>query len=222
MKHQLLIFASIGLVVFFALLNIDFPALHSPTGNVVDEPEIYAMTLDDIASRFFNIAYIDFPAGGCGEVASDLYNLVFLQPLDATAGFSTSGNDRLATINFVIGRTEHVGTLDMMNKAPGTGDNAVLNLNAEAVVNIPKQSRSTFLVMDLHGITGEGKFYVTKGRFSTPSIDCSFITRTDQTVCDCKVHSITGIAVAGITSPTPPPEIYEFLQKQTKVGTTVR
>ncbi|VVB81900.1 Uncharacterised protein [uncultured archaeon] len=222
MKHQLLVFASVGIIVFFALLNIDIPSLqgHGLTGQAVEEAESYPVMLNDVVRDFFAVGYVDFPSGGCGDVAASLYDNIFLTPLDATTGFATVGVDRLATVNFVIDRTERLGTLDMMSRSDG-GENAVLNVNAEAVVNIPKQSRSTFVVMDLYGTTTD-KFYVTKGRFSTPSLDCTFVTRNDQTVCDCKVHSITGIAVAGITSPTPPPEIYEFLQKRAEIGTTVK
>ena len=222
MKHQLLIFASIGIIVFFALLNIDIPALsgHSLTGQVVEEPESYPVTLNDVVKDFFVVSYVDFPSGGCGDVAASLYENIFMRSLDATTGFATTGVDRLATINFVIDRTERLGTLDMMTKYSDV-ENAVLNVNAEAVVNVPKQTRSTFAVMDLYG-THTDRFYVTRGRFSIPSLECTFITRNDQTICDCQVHSITGIAVAGITSPTPPPEVYEFLQKRTDIGTIVR
>ena len=219
MKHQLLVFGSIGLVVFFALLNVDVPSL---TGRFVEESqvEVRSITLNDIAKDFFGVRFIDFPSGDCGDVAASLYDNVFLRPVDDTAGFVTSGYDRLASINFVIDRNERLGTLDMMTQSNG-GENAVLNVNTEAVVVIPKQTRSTFMVMDLYGSLSD-RFYVTRGRFSIPSLDCTFVTRNDQTVCDCKVHSISGISVAGITSATPPPEIYEFLRKRAEAGTTVR
>ncbi|MCX6708257.1 MAG: hypothetical protein NTW67_01220 [Candidatus Woesearchaeota archaeon] len=103
MKHQLLIFASIGIIVFFALLNIDIPALsgHSLTGQVVEEPEAYPVTLNDVVKDFFVVSYVDFPSGGCGDVAAGLYENIFMRSLDATTGFATTGVDRLATINFV-------------------------------------------------------------------------------------------------------------------------
>ncbi len=219
MKHQFLIFATAGLVVFFALLNVNMPSI---TGRYVQEShvDVRAVTLNDIVKDFYGVRYIDFPAGGCGDVAASLYDDVFLRPVDDTAGFSSVGAERIATVNFVIDRTERLGTLDMMLKSNG-GEDAILNVNAEAVVVIPKQTRSTFMLMDLYGTLGD-HFYVTRGRFSIPSLDCTFITNDDQTICDCKVHSISGISVAGITSSTPPADVYEFLRKRVETGTTVR
>ena len=56
-------------------------------------------------------------------------------------------------------------------------------------------------------------FYVQRGRFATPSLDCDFVTQDGIAVCDCKVHSIRDIAVAGIPNPlrveleNPPPAL---------------
>lgn len=214
MKHQFLVYATIGLVVFFVAFNIDNPSF---TGMAVEESEgIHAVNLNDVISDFFNVYAVQFP-DSCGVVANDLYDNVAYRSIDDTAGFATSGIDRVASINFVIDRTERLGTLDMLRMSPDSSENAMISINTESAVWVARNVRSNFMVMDLFGRTAD-VFYVTRGRYSTPSIDCFFVVHLGKTVCDCKVHSISGISVAGITSYQPPDEYYDILMERAEIA----
>ncbi|MBW2970435.1 hypothetical protein KY309_02025 [Candidatus Woesearchaeota archaeon] len=218
MKHQYLVYATIGLVVFFVAFNVDRPSF---TGMAVEESEnIHAVNLNDVISDFFGVYSVEFP-DSCGNVARDLYDNVAFRSIDDTAGFATPGNERIASINFVIDRTERIGTLDMLRMSPDTGENAMISLNVESAVWVARNVRHNFMAMDLFGRTAD-VFYVTRGRFSTPSIDCFFVVHKGRTVCDCKVHSISGISVAGITSYNPPDEYYDILMERAEIASSPR
>jgi len=207
MTHQLLVFITFFLVIFFALLNIHVPLSHSPTGAVVNDDasdttnHAYALALDGVVSAFFNTQTIAFPQGDCGDVARDLYNTIAFTSVDTSSGFVTRGPDRVATLNFVTDRTARYGTLDLVNGPSLIGDEGTtsfLSINTETIVRVPKEVRTTYFSLDLYGTTNT-QFHVTRGKFSTPSLDCSFVSTGDIALCNCKAHSITGIRVAGIT-----------------------
>lgn len=197
MKHQLLIFLSVGLVIFFALLNIKIP---SPTGETIVKTteDTYAIALDHVVNRFFNIAGIRFPQGTCGDVVRELYGNIAYESLTATAGFGTSGEHRLATVSFAIEPMDAFGTVDMVKSSILNGGevDSFITMSVETIVRVPKDTRSTYLFIDLYGVSDDA-FNVVHGLFSTPSVDCTFVTKEGVAVCDCKVHRIYGIEIGG-------------------------
>ena len=206
-KHQLLLILSFGLVVFFALLNVHIPT-GMPTGAVVEDEGTSALALHTMITNFFEVQDIQFPAGACGDIAKELYGNVAYSQMDTSAGFSTTGADRVATMNFVIDRTARYGTVDM---AKGKGvihdgpTDSFISLIPEAIVRVPKELRTTYYSMDLYGVS-KGFLYITHGSFSTPSIDCTFLNIDGQAACNCVSHTITGIRIAGITGLRPTEE----------------
>jgi hypothetical protein len=200
MKHQLLLFLTVGLVFFFILLNIRIPS--TITGATIEEPteNTYAIALDHLVNRFFNIEGIRFPLGACGEIVRELYANVAYEGLTTTSGFGTAGQHRLATISFAIEPMDAFGTIDMVKSSILDGENvdSFITMSAETLVRVPKDTRSTYLFMDLYGIS-DGTFNVIRGEFSTPSVDCSFVTRDGKAICDCNVHRIYGIEIGGET-----------------------
>lgn len=205
MKHQLLVFLSIGMLLFFFLINIgEKPSI---TGaSLIEETErTYAIKLHHIANDFFGISGLQFPGGGCGEIAQQLYSQIVSYSLDETSGFSTSGENRLATIGFDMDQKETFGTLDMikgsvlMNNNP---EDSFISISAEAIVRIPKEIKTTYYFMDLYG-TSDGVFVVNRGSFSTPTADCSFVVKEGMADCKCNVHRVSGIRTGGITALRP-------------------
>ncbi len=204
MKHQLLLFLSIGIIFFFILLNIDILPGNSITGAATKETkEFYSYTLNHVVTEFFHDADINFPDGGCGDIAQELYGNIAYSPLDTSAGYGTTGADRLSTMNFVIDRTARYGTLDMAkgNEIISDGStDSFISINTETIVRVPKEVRTTYFAMDLYGFS-DNEFIVSHGSFSTPSVDCTFITRNGRAICNCSSHPITGIRIAGIAVP---------------------
>jgi hypothetical protein len=201
MKHQLLLFLSIGVIFFFILLNVEIQGNNITGASIVKETETtYAIALDHLVNRFFNVQGIKFPIGTCGDIVRELYSNVAYEGMTATSGFGTNGQHRLATISFAIEPLDAFGTMDMVKSEILNGDNAdsFITMSVETLVRVPKDTRSTYLFMDLYGIS-DGTFNVIHGEFSTPSVDCSFITRNGAAICDCNVHRIYGIEIGGET-----------------------
>ncbi len=174
----------------------------TPTGAAVED-ENYAFTLNHLVMQFFGTYNLVFPQNACGQIAEQLYDQIAQIPMDSYDGFSTSGADRLATINFVVNRMQKLGTLDMTKGQELNGDNGgFISINTEAVMRTPKEQRSTFYFMDLNGYQGES-FIVMKGIFSTPSVDCKFSNNN----CECTTHPISAIRAAGITTIRPQREL---------------
>jgi len=207
MRHQLLLLLSVGLVIFFALMNVDAPSI---TGAfLVKETETtYAVKLHHIVNKFFGVAGLQFPAGSCGDIAEQLYANIAAQGLDETSGTITSGNSKLATISFDIDQIDTFGTLDMV-KGPvlmdGNPEDSFISISAESIVRVPKEIKTTYYFLDIYGMS-DGLFHVTHGSFSTPSVDCTFKSQAGQAVCDCNVHRVSGIRTGGITALRPLPE----------------
>jgi hypothetical protein len=181
---------------------------------VIGDAEGYANTPSDKVHEFFNVEGVMFPSYDCGEIALGLYQNIADKAADDMAGFMTQGANRAATINFILDRIRLVGTIDMVkgNIVTDPLTDSLISINSEAVVRTPKDTRKTFFNMDLYGVTNQF-FYVQHGRFSTPSLDCDFVNQDGVAICDCKVHSIRDIAVAGIPNPlrveleNPPPAL---------------
>ncbi len=205
MRHQLLILLSVGIVLFFFFINIgEKPSI---TGaSLMEETErTYAVRLHHIANDFFEIDGLQFPEGGCGEIAQQLYSHIVSSSVDETSGFYTSGKSRLATLGFDMDQKDTFGTLDMI-KGPvlmnGKPDDSFISISAEAIVRIPKEIKTTYYFMDLYG-TSDGVFVVNRGSFSTPTADCSFVVNDGMADCKCNVHRVSGIRTGGITALRP-------------------
>jgi len=206
------------IIIAVVLAGVYLVDSSSPTGLVVDE-EIHAKNLNNLVNDFFRITNVQFPSGACSLVARDIfYNLVD-SPVDVTAGFITDGDERIASVNFVTDRTRKFGTIDLSygNKLLEEDNaNSMISTSTSAIVNVPKRSRVNFLNMDLYGYS-DGSFYVNKGRFSTPTMDCAFVRNNGETICDCVSHTISGMEIAGITAYRPPEDMYENLIKFRKI-----
>ncbi len=191
--------ANIALGLVVAILIVTGAAiiavnLQTPSGLVTGDNENYAVHINHVINEFFGTAGLAFPQGTCTFVAEELFNNLGPKRIDTTSGYTTAGREKLATFNFVVGRTTHFGTIDMVKGASliGARDaDSFISLNTETVVRIPKKERLTFFSMDLYG-TSQDLFYVNRGRFSTPSVDCTFVTRQGVALCDCTAHTITG------------------------------
>lgn len=207
--------AAVLLIKSLILLILVLDGTSITGGAIIGDTQSYSHTPSHKIHDFFNIHGVIFPANNCGEIALDLYNNIADKSADDMAGFMTSGTNKAATINFILDRIRLVGTIDMIKGSQLIGDHfsdSMISINTEAVVRTPKDTRKTFFNMDLYGITNQ-YFHVQRGRFSTPSLDCTFISQNGQAVCDCKAHSIRDIAVAGIPNPlrveleNPPPAL---------------
>ena len=190
------------------IASLDHPTISGAavTDGVDDTPlsssSTYSVGLDHVVSNFFEIEAIEFPSGDCGDIARELYSDVAFTGMDTSNGFGTRGRDRIATMNFVTDRTARYGTLDLVRGLSLVGDgtsNSFLSVNTETIVRVPKEVRTTYFSLDLYGMSA-GTFRVNRGRFSTPSVDCTFIADKGRAVCKCNAHSISGIRVAGITA----------------------
>ncbi|MBW3004934.1 hypothetical protein KY310_03810 [Candidatus Woesearchaeota archaeon] len=207
------IIAAVLLIKAFILLIIVLGG--TMTGSaVIGDAEGYANTPADKVHKFFGVEGVMFPSYDCGEIASGLYQNIADKAADDMAGFMTQGPNRAATINFILDRIRLVGTIDMVkgNIVDDPFSDSLISINSEAVVRTPKDTRKTFFNMDLYGVTND-LFYVQRGRFATPSLDCTFVSQEGVAICDCQVHSIRDIAVAGIPNPlrveleNPPPAL---------------
>lgn len=214
MKNYILLYMSIGIVLFFALLNVQLPSL---TGGAIitqyttEEQEVAAYRLHDKVKDFFQIQGIQFPEGPCSLIAQQMYEDIALKSLDVSSGFANTANERIASMNFVIDRLRRYGTIDMIKGETLLSNydvNSMISLNMESIVTVPKEDRTNFYSMDLLGNTAD-KFYITKGRFSTPSFDCAFVQYNGDVACDCDAHPIRGIEVAGITGIPPDKDYYQ-------------
>lgn len=207
MKVQILV----AVAALFALGGL-LISNSSITGLIVDGDRMYS--LHSHAMDFFKTSEIVFPPSVCGQSLQDLYDDVARSPLDVSAGFKTTGDERLSTLSFVVDRTEKYGTADFVKSPTFIYPNvdSLISINTEAVVRVPKETRTTYVVMDLYGSASRSSLFEVKGgRFSTPSVDCFFVNVYGRTVCDCDVHSIQGIAIGGVTSPPVVEENYRAL-----------
>jgi len=228
-KHQVCLTLSIALFLFFTLLSLDIPGIDvpGPTGGVIvnkylspeASEQTRAYTLHHRALDFFDLDGVVFPEGVCIPAAHELYGNVAYVPVDVSAGFSTSGQERTETMSFVIDRHERFGTIDFVKSPTFLSElnaDSLISISSEAIVRVPKAERTTYLVMDLYGETVGPFIYITKGRFSTPTTDCIFLVEGGYALCDCDIHTIKGISVAGITAPSPTETRYEVLVEQTR------
>jgi len=209
------IIAAVLLIKTLILLIIVMGGASITGSAVIGNAETYSKTPADRVNSFFGVSEVVFPAGSCGEIARELYENTAKKPANEIVGFETKGPSKAATINFVLDRIRHFGTLDMIKGKALINDqfaDSMISINTEAVVRTPKETRKTFYNMDLYG-TANQFFYVHHGRFAMPSLDCKFINQEGYAICDCKVHSIRDIAVAGIPNPlrveleNPPPAL---------------
>ncbi len=206
MKHQILLLLSVGIIFFFILLSIDMPGNNITGAALIKETETtYAIAMRHIVNKFFDIQGVQFPTGSCAEIARDLYVRVVSTSLDETSGFITDGPNKLATIGFDIEQLDIFGTVDMV-KGPlimdGEEADSLITISAEAIIRVPKEIKTTYFFLDLYG-ESEETFQVKRGSFSTPSVDCSFITRDGEAICDCDVHRVSGVRTGGITALRP-------------------
>jgi hypothetical protein len=197
MKHQLLVLISVGIIIFFTLLNVDFPQQSNAltgayTLDTNDEDNTYAVALHHVISDFFETSQLVFPTGSCGDIAKELFDEIAYTPIEQSTGFSTNKNERIATISFGLDRT--IGILDMMKSDTILQEaDSMISMGAERVVRIPPDPmRITFFTMDLYGYS-RGLFIINRGRLSTPSLNCTFVSRDGKAICDCRTHTVQDI-----------------------------
>lgn len=201
MNHKLI--TSLVLIKAIILLIIVLNGTSITGGAIIGNAKTYTLSPADRVHSFFDIAGVVFPAGDCGEVVKGLYESTVNQPSNQIVGFGTEGLNKAATINFVLDRISQVGTMDLIKGRALINDpvsDSMITINSEAIVRTPKETRKTFFNMDLYGVTNQF-FYVQKGRFAMPSLDCTFVNQEGRAVCECETHAIRDIAVAGIPNP---------------------
>lgn len=196
MKHL----ALLGIVGMLGLLSLFLLASSAITGDFVISGESTAVNLDALVTGFFGVDSVRFPTGGCGDVARQLYTDVATPSLDVSTGFQTLGGNSLSTINFVIDRTERLGTLDMgkgIALVKGVDGDSFISLSVDAVVRVPKAIRVTGMTLNLHGMH-QRDFVVTSGAFTTPAFDCAFRSQAGRAVCDCAMHPQQGLSTESV------------------------
>ena len=185
MKHQIYIYLSFFLVTFFALLSVENP---ESTGAAITETEdTYAYTLNHIINNNLGTYAVQFPTGSCADTAAQLYDTLAATPLEVTAGYSTLGKNKVASINFGMERS--LGSVDIVTgELTGLSEDAFVSIETHTTIRMPPGvARLTSLNMDLYGYN-LGTFRITRGSFSTPSLDCEFTTNAGNALCECRAH----------------------------------
>ena len=216
----------VGIALVFALFLEGNLGLGAATLGSYEPPlpdRSASLTLHDYAIKFFEIEDIKFPDGVCLPVAHELYGDVAYNSVDVTVGYKTTGEHRMATTNFVlsdgVNRNERYGTIDFVKSSAilkKEESDSFISISSEAVARVPKATRATYLIMDMFGTTIGSNMYITRGRWSIPSMDCIFLIKEGYAFCNCDVHTIKGIAVGGITRPPEAEERYLDLVEQTR------
>ena len=177
----------------------------APTGAATSEAQASvssALNLHQIMTDFYGGKTFMMPRGPCGDVLQGLYADIAYMPVDVKTGFETDGPERIATFNFIMDRLRRIGTIDMMYGSTLLNNedaNVMVSINLESSASHPKNVRSNFLALDVYGYMSPEGIYVNKGQFSTPALDCIFVSHNGGSTCDCDAHSIGGIEIAGIT-----------------------
>lgn len=184
----------LALVLAVGLLVIKTPALTGAAVQETEERKTYAHTLNDRITRFFGVYAIDFPRGTCTSILEELFTDIVFDITEVTRGYSTTGKERIATLNFGIQQSETLGTIDMIKGASLTGDEKTegyITMTSQSYIRVPKKQRLTFFSIGILG-TLDQLFRVTKGSFSTPALDCTFTTNDGVADCSCSMHPIKG------------------------------
>lgn len=185
MKHQLYIYITIFLVMFFAILSVQNPEYTGAAA--ADDSQTYAYTLDHIINNNLGTYEVRFPTGACADTLEQLYQMTAGKPLEVTAGYSTKGNDKVASLTFGMDRS--LGSLDIVKGGiTGLSEETLVSIETHTTVRMPPGVvRLTSLNMNLYGYT-RGEFFVTRGTFSTPSLNCEFTSQEGKAICDCRAH----------------------------------
>ncbi|PIN76244.1 hypothetical protein COV18_00395 [Candidatus Woesearchaeota archaeon CG10_big_fil_rev_8_21_14_0_10_37_12] len=197
---QFCLYLSLGVVVFFLLIGLDTSSPTGLTGYAIihtteENQQTYAHTLHKVSTNYLGVEAFSFPSGICTDIARDLYRQLAYQTMDTSTSFTTQGVEKTKTMNFIVGRTTTFGTLDLTRGETllqSKEAETMLSLSAETVVRVPKKERLTFFNMDLYGYSRE-YFYIIHGRFSTPTLDCSFTSKEGIATCDCEAHTMQGV-----------------------------
>jgi len=191
MRHPVIITLSFFFITLFTLLQLDM-RMPTITGAVIaeEEPALYAHTLDHVANKLLGTVTFQFPSS-CGQTAQELYDSIAHLPLEVTSGFRTNGENRVASLNF--GMDRYLGTVDIVtgNLNQNNPEETLLSLGAHSTIRMPPGiARITFLRMNLYG-NRNGIFVISRGDFSTPSLDCAFTVTGGKTECTCEAHPHT-------------------------------
>jgi len=224
MKHTYLLFGSVLIV---ALLCVGTGSIRfanpSLTGGVVIDQSgplsTRAVPLSERVDTFFGTTQVLFPNHACARVAERMYVDITSRPPDVTNGFQTEGAERVSTTNFVTDRYRRYGTIDLVHGESlleGKDADSAISLNIETSVQVPKAARANYFSMDMYGFITQRNFIVTKARYSTPSLDCAFLTYNGDVECDCNHHAIANIKVAGITAVIPAKDHFEEVIQQVR------
>ena len=170
MKHQFLVFATVFIVIFFAVLSIPMP--RNSTGVTGEAVSHDAETLDSAVANYFGVSSLQFPFGDCGDAARGLYDAIAYTGSDAFGGLSAP--DRIRR-DFSTGTI--VGTLDLA-RSDGSG---IISVTESVDSSQPISSFALYGTLD-------GNFVVDHGTFSLPSIDCTFFSNRGKAICDCHAH----------------------------------
>ncbi|MEM3154369.1 MAG: hypothetical protein QW165_02250 [Candidatus Woesearchaeota archaeon] len=221
MNHHLLLFLCIGIVIFFALMHVEMLSL---TGAAIVKDytgkESYAMNMHATVLKFLQVEGITYPHHVCTEIAKELYLNIAQPSAVVTAGFASSGPERVASINFVTEWDDVYGTIDIIHGKEILSDydaDTMMSISVESIVRLPKRARANFFSLDLFGFSRD-RFYITEGKFSTPSFDCYFGRENGELMCDCDAHPIAGIEIAGITGVRAPLDIRAKLQEELEIS----
>lgn len=188
-----------GLILVLLTLSGIFAGFYTatPTAQVVkenDERKTFAHNLNDRVTRFFDVYAVDFPRGTCTNIIEELYNNFAYQTTEITSGYKTTAKERIATINFGTEISESLGTIDLIKGKVMTGQDdadSFITMHLESVIRLAREDRRTFIAMNLYGNSKE-LLSITRGSFSTPSIDCDFTSENGIAECNCRTHALEG------------------------------
>ncbi len=179
----------IFVIAFIATIIIVAPTNLTGSGHIIiheEKPSSYAYTLRDWVYKFFQTEGVVFPTGTCSDITREFLSQFLQKGPSVTEKFATTGIQRVQSLLFGI-EQEFVGAIEMVHGkdlVEQQGSDSILNLWVEGVVRLPKLSRASEMEITIYG-EAKDMFYVKKGRFSTPMIECNFTALHDGT-SDCK------------------------------------
>lgn len=198
-KHKPLDFLAYILVAFLILLAVvinpnsinptSYVAAGHPVGTGIEKVSYGAYNLGTWIEKFFGTKNAVFPKGACAQVAEELLNDKLNDIVVVTEGFSSTGPQRISTVMFGI-EQDFIGALDMIygdDLVAREGSDVLLDLWVEAIVRLPKTTKTTHLSIFLFGKKEGNVIHIQEGEVSTPISKCNFDITEGEYKSTCEV-----------------------------------
>ncbi len=199
-KHKPSDYLAYVLVAFLILLALvinpgstnptSFVAAGQPVGSGIETPGYGGYTLGTWAQKFFKTSKSVFPEGACAQVAEELIYDQLNSYLVVTEDFTTHGPQRISTMMFGI-RQDFIGAMEMVygkDLIDREDSDIVLDIWVEAIVRLPKTTRTTQIEITLFGKKVGDTIVIKAGSVDTPIMKCNFDTANVTTLESCKIE----------------------------------